>query len=193
MAIKLKFAKYIITIFLFTAVFCKKHKKTEPVKTDVEKEIVEPKVPFYQMIIEDDRKNDISLDSAKYQKLYIFQGGVGKLIGRELEDLQPSDLLSELEIERVKPGKLIFENYESQLMEMYDYNKTLYEKKKTKKIEILYVFTSPISAAPDKVLIGVEIKHMLHNKRLEEGYSIRIYVFEKINGIWKLIGEKKLK
>jgi hypothetical protein len=193
MGVKLNYMKYFFILFL-AIVSCKENKILDKPRTTVEQEVADSNVPFYNLFLkheaEQELSNKFSLDTSKYFKTYVLQGR-SKLIEREFEDINPSDILSEAELYKLN-YHTVFENYQSDFINMYEFNA---KKFKTNKTEIVYFFTYPFSVSKNKVLIGLEVIHKPHSKESSErvyiGY-MEFIVFEKINDTWNLISKEKL-
>jgi hypothetical protein len=170
---------------------CKENKKPESSNLTIESEILEPKVNFYSLILdhktEQELSNKFQLDSSKYFENFILQGR-SKTIERNLEDVKSSDFLNETEIEKLNYHE-VFENYESDFINMYEFNSKKHE---TNKTEIVYFFTYPFTVSKEKVLIGFEVKHKSHPIELTKGGAMGFFVLEKINNSWKLTTEEFL-
>lgn len=181
--------KYLLFIFLLI-VSCKEGDKLQNKKTIVKEKIVEPKVEFYELFLEYEAKQNLyytdKLDTTKYFKTYVIQGQ-SKLIDRQFEDIKPSNNLNIKELTKLNYHN-IFENYQSDFIDMYEFNSKKHE---TNKTEIIYFFTYPFSVAKDKVLIGFEIKSKSHHlketvKRIYMGFVI----FKKIDSKWRITEQK---
>lgn len=189
METKLKLMKYFLILFLII-VSCKEGEKPQAVKPIIKKEIVEPKVEFYDLFLEHEAKQELyktdTLDTTKYFKIYVIQGQ-SKLIDRQFEDIKPSNYINREELNKLNYHN-IFENYQSDFIDMYEFNSKKYE---TNKTEIIYFFTYPFSVAKDKVLIGFEIKSKSHHlkettKRIYMGFVI----FKKTDSKWSVTEQK---
>ena len=182
--------KYFL-ILLIAFVSCKESEKTETTKTIIKQEIVEPKVGFYNLFLEYKTKqelfNEFPLDTSKYFKTYVLQGG-SKLIHRQFEDIKPSEILSEEELDKLN-YHTVFENYQSDFIDMYEFNSI---KKNSNKVEIIYFFTYPYLVDKDKVVIGLEIRHKLPAERQSQRISMVLIIFNKINNTWDLTGKENL-
>lgn len=190
MGAKLKHMKYFFVLFL-TIVSCKESKNSEKTKITIEQEIVESKVEFYKLFLryeaEQELSNKFSLDTTKYFKTYVLQGA-SKMIERQLEDIKPSDVLSEEELDKLN-YHIVFENYQSDFIDMYEFN---HKKHDTNKTEIIYFFTYPFIAAKNKVLIGLEVEYKFHPKESSKRASMRFFIFKKVNDMWRLTEEGNL-
>jgi len=182
--------KYLIILF-FIIISCKENKKSEPSKITIESEIVESKVNFYSLFLDYKTEQELSdkfqLDTSKYFETYVLQGR-SKLIDRNLEDVKSSDFINETEIERLNYHE-VFENYESDFIDMYEFNS---KKHKTNKTEIVYLFSYPFKVSKEKVLIGFELKHKSHPTELTKGGAMGFFILKKINNSWILITEEIL-
>ena len=200
MALKLKHMKYFLILFL-AIVSCRKNKNLEIPKKIIEQEIIQSKVQFYDLFLEYESEQKIFkkfvLDTSKYFKTFVLQGQ-SKLIDRQFEDIKPSDILSEIELNKLNYHN-IFENYQWDFsIDRSKFNTNFIEKNKfnvripkTNKTEVIYFFTYPFSVAKNKVLIGFEIKSKSHHlkettKRIYMGFII----FKKTNNKWNLIKQK---
>lgn len=197
----INYMKYFFILFI-AIISCKGNKKIEKSKTTVEQEIVESKVPFYDLFLkyETDQKlfNKFPLDTSKYFKTYVLQGE-SKMIYREFEDIKPSDILSKEELEKLN-YHTVFENYQwdftierskfnVDFIEMYKFNE---KKNNTNKTEIIYFFTYPFILAKDKVLIGFEADYKFHPEERYKRIYMGFIVFKKNNDKWSLIMQKSL-
>lgn len=201
MDVKLKHIKYLLILFLAIA-SCKENKKPEKLKTIVEKDLAISNIPFYDLFleyeVEQELFNKFPLDTSKYFKTYILQGE-SKLISRGLEDIKPSDILSEAELEKLN-YHTVFENYQwnstvdrsklnTDFIDMYKFNAKKY---KTNKTEIIYFFTYPLSVSKNKVLIGFSIEHKFHPKEIYKKIYMGFIIFKKTNDKWDLIAQKSV-
>jgi hypothetical protein len=191
---KTKIITYLKTGILFLVIFsCKKNKNSEIRKTISEQTIVESKVGFYSLFLEYETKQEFfkkfPIDTSKYFKTYIIQGQ-SKLIDRQFENIKPSNILTKKELNKLN-SRTVFENYQSDFIDIYEFNSKKYD---TNKTEIIYFFTYPFSIAKNKVLIGFEIKSKSHHlkettKRIYMGFIL----FKKIDNKWNFIEQKEMK
>ncbi len=190
MGVKLNYMKYFFILFL-AIVSCKEIKKSEKPRTPVEQEIVESDIPFYNLFLKYEAEQELSnkspLNNSKYFKTYVLQGR-SKMIEREFEDIKPSDILSEAELEKLN-YHTVFENYRSDFIDMYEFNA---KKHKTNKTEIIYFFTYPFSVSKNKVLIGFEIDYKFHPKETSKRVHMGFIIFEKIDDKWDLAAKESL-
>ena len=190
MGVKLNYMKYFFILFL-AIVSCKENKILDKPRTTVEQEVADSNVPFYNLFLKHEAEqklsNKFSLGTSKYFKTYVLQGR-SKLIEREFEDINPSDILSEAELYKLN-YHTVFENYQSDFINMYEFNA---KKFKTNKTEIVYFFTYPFSVSKNKVLIGLEVIHKPHSKESSERVYMEFILFEKIDNKWTFIDQKKI-
>lgn len=201
MGVKLiNYLKYFLITFL-VFISCKESKNSEKASTVVKKQIVEYNVPFYDVFLkyETERElfNKFPLDTSKYFKTYVLQGQ-SKLIYRELEDIKPSNILSETELEKLN-YHTVFKNYKwdftidrsefnTNFIDIYKFNSLGY---KTNKTEIIYFFTYPFYISKNKILIGFEIKHKFHPIKQYKKVDIGYFIFEKEKEKWSLTATEK--
>ena len=181
--------KYFLILFLII-VSCKEGEKPQTVKPIIKKEIVEPKVEFYDLFLEYEAKQELyktpTFDTTKYFKTYVLQGE-SKLIDRQFEDIKPSNNLNKEEINKLNYHN-VFENYQWDFIDMYGFNS---KKNDTNKTEIIYFFTYPFSVAKDKVLIGFEIKSKSHHiKETAKIIYMGFVIFKKIDDKWSVTEQK---
>ena len=201
MGTKLSYMKYFFILFL-AIVSCKENKQPEKHETTVEQEIVESNIPFYDLILkyETEQKlfNKLPLDTSKYFKTYVLQGE-SKMIQREFEDIKPSNILNEAELDKLN-YHIVFEDYEwdfsidrskfnVDFIERFKFND---RKSKTNKTEVVYFFTYPLSVSKNKVLIGFEIKHKTYPKESSKGVYMGFFIFEKIDDKWNITAQESL-
>ena len=201
MGINLNYKKYFFIIFL-AIVSCKENKQPEKHKTTIKLEVVASSVPFYDLFLKYETEQKLfhkfPLDTSKYYKTYAYPRE-SKLIDRELEDIKPSDILNEVELDKLN-YHIVFEDYQwdfridrskinVDFIEKYKFNA---RKSRTNKTEVIYLFTYPFSVSKTKVLIGFEIKHKTYPKKSSKDVYMGFFIFEKIDDKWNITAQKSL-
>lgn len=170
---------------------CNEAKKTDSLKKIEVPEKQESPVRFYdiyqEFIIKRELSSKSKLDTSEYFKTYVLQGR-SKLIEREFEYIKPELHLNKAELDSLNYHN-VFENYQSDLIDMYEFNA---KKNNTDKTEIVHFFTYPFSVAKDKVLIGFTISYKFQPNEYFKGGSSGYIIYEKFNDKWNLIKVENL-
>jgi hypothetical protein len=181
-------------------VSCKQSKQFEKPKPTIEKRKVESNIPFYDLFLkyETEQKSlsRLSLNNFDYYKTYVLQGE-SKIIDRQFEDINPSNILSKEELNKLN-YHIVFEGYQWDFsVDRTKFNVDFIErfkfrdrKPKKNKTEIVYFFTYPFSVSEKKVLIGFEVFHKFYPNDINNPIYMGFVIFEKINNNWKIIGQE---